>query len=182
MAIAEMTAFRRPKPRVAARGGTPPFERFLEEQRATVYRFLLGTVGPVDADDVFQDTFLAALRAYPNLRDASNLRGWVLAIATRKAIDLGRSRARRPTPVADPDDAADARTAVAELESGGPDLRDPLWTALRGLPPRQRAAVVHRVVLDRSYAEVAGAMACSQETARANVYQGLKRIREILGD
>src|SRR5262245_19851264 len=73
----------------------PSFQAFVEEHRTVVYRFLLASVGPSDADDVFQETFLAALRAYPGLRDAANLRGWVLAIATRKAIDAGRARSRR---------------------------------------------------------------------------------------
>ncbi|HCO03484.1 MAG TPA: RNA polymerase subunit sigma, partial [Actinobacteria bacterium] len=67
--------------------GLPPFQRFLDEHRLDVYRFLVASVGRQEADDCFQETFLAALRAYPRLRDASNLRGWVLRIATRKAID-----------------------------------------------------------------------------------------------
>ena len=81
--------------------GIPPFQSFLEEHRAVVYRFLRASVGPADADDAFQETFLAALRSYPRLRDASNLRGWVLTIATRKAIDVARSRSRRPLLVPD---------------------------------------------------------------------------------
>src|SRR5712691_10695543 len=63
-------------------GAIPPFQSFLEDHRNTVYRFLMGAVGPNEADDAFQETFLAALRAYPKLRDGDNLRGWVLAIAT----------------------------------------------------------------------------------------------------
>src|SRR5687768_7810499 len=84
--------------RRAAPPGLPPFQTFLEEQRRIVYRFLLAAVGPADADDCFQETFLSALRAYPGLRDAGNLRSWVLTIATRKAIDAGRARSRRPVP------------------------------------------------------------------------------------
>jgi RNA polymerase sigma factor (sigma-70 family) len=160
----------------------PPFQAFLEEHRRVVYRFLLATAGPGEADDCFQETFISALRAYPRLRDGENLRGWVLAIATRKVIDAARARRRRPVP-ADP-------TALADPPApSGPDPPsgdDPLWLAVRSLPPRQRAAVAHRFVLDRSYAEVAQAMGSSEETARANVYQGLKRLRtmreEVLGD
>ena len=80
-------------------GRIPPFQTFLEEHRAVVYRFLLASAGPQDADDCFQETFLSALKAYPRLRHSDNLRGWVLAIATRKAIDAGRARSRRPVPV-----------------------------------------------------------------------------------
>jgi RNA polymerase sigma factor (sigma-70 family) len=155
---------------------------FLEEQRRLVYRFLLAAAGPGEADDCFQETFLSALRAYPKLRDGENLRGWALAIATRKVIDAARARRRRPVPadvatVADPPAPADPDPLSAD---------DPLWRAVRGLPARQRAALVHRFVLDRSYTDVAEAMDSSEEAARANVYQGLKRLRtmheEVLGD
>ena len=160
--------------------GVPPFQSFLEEQRTIVYRFLLAAVGPADADDCFQETFLSALRAYPRLHDARNLRSWILTIATRKAIDAGRDRARRPVP---DDDAvrvtADRRADAAETMLDV-DASDPLWSAVRELPPRQRAAVVHRHVLDRSYSEIAELMGCSEETARANVFQGMRKLRTTM--
>jgi RNA polymerase sigma factor (sigma-70 family) len=150
----------------------PPFHTFLERHRADVYRFLVASVGPQEADDCFQETFLAALRAYPRLADARNLRGWVFAIAARKAVDVARARARHAVPVAAvPDRPAEAGDDVPPV----PD--DPLWEAVRDLPPRQRVAVVHRVLLDRPYPELAEVMGCSVQTARANVYQGLKRLR-----
>ena len=80
----------------------PPFQRFLDEQRDVVWRLLVSSVGSADAEDCFQETFIAALRAYPELRPDSNLRAWVLTIAQRKAIDAHRARARRALPVADP--------------------------------------------------------------------------------
>jgi RNA polymerase sigma factor (sigma-70 family) len=157
--------------------GVPPFQSFLEEQRTIVYRFLLAAVGPAEADDCFQETFLSALRAYPRLSDARNLRSWILTIATRKAIDAGRDRARRPVPDDDAirvaaDHRADAAETALEV-----DASDPLWSAVRELPPRQRAAVVHRHVLDRSYSEIAELMGGSEETARANVFQGMRKLR-----
>ena len=151
-------------------GRIPPFQTFLEEHRAVVYRFLLASAGPQDADDCFQETFLSALKAYPRLRHSDNLRGWVLAIATRKAIDAGRARSRRPVPVEE----------LPEVVRAGEDPLvpfDPLWDAVRTLPPRQRVALVHRVVLDQTYAEMAAAMGGSVEAARANVYQALKKLR-----
>jgi RNA polymerase sigma factor (sigma-70 family) len=159
--------------RGAAEGLIPPFQAFLDEHRNLVYRFLLASVGPADADDCFQETFLAALRAYPRLRSADNLRGWVMAIASRKAIDVARARARRPIPVPEVPDRVDPSAEP----SAGPDA-DPVWDAVRRLPPRQGIAVVHRVVLDHSYQAVADAMGGTVEAARANVYQGLKRLRE----
>jgi RNA polymerase sigma factor (sigma-70 family) len=149
----------------------PPFHSFLEEHRTPVYRFLMAAVGPSEADDCFQETFLAALRAYPRLANGENLRGWVMAIASRKAIDFGRARARRPVPVADVPERADLGPVVLG------DAGD-VWDAVRRLPPRQGVAVAHRVVLDQSYEAVAAAMGGSVEAARANVYQGLKRLRE----
>ena len=77
----------------------PPFQRLLDEHRTDVYRFLVAAVGRQDADDCFQETFLSALRAYPRLRDASNLRGWLFTIATRKTLDHWRGERRRPIPV-----------------------------------------------------------------------------------
>ena len=87
-----------------------PFQRFLDDHREDVWRFLVALVGRSEADDCFQETFLAALRAYPSLEDARNLRGWVLAIASRKAIDHGRARGRRPLPMADPPEVTAADT------------------------------------------------------------------------
>ena len=162
-------------------GAIPPFQTFLEEQRPVVYRFLRASVGVERADDAFQETFLAALRAYPSLEDGRNLRGWVLTIATRKAIDAGRAGRRRALTVADVAAVGDANGQVG----GEPevfDAEDPVWKAVSSLPPRQRAAIVHRYVLDRSYAEVAAAMASTEEAARANVHQGLRKLKEVVRD
>jgi RNA polymerase sigma factor (sigma-70 family) len=151
----------------------PPFADFLEQHRGTVYRFLTAAVGPNEADDCFQDTFLAALRAYPRLTDASRLDRWVLRIASRKAIDHHRASGRRAVPTAD----LPERPVAAE---GQPEFDGDLQAAVSSLPTKQRLAVIHRHVLDRSYADVADAMGISEEAARANVYQGLKTLRELM--
>jgi RNA polymerase sigma factor (sigma-70 family) len=154
------------------RAAVPPFAAFLEANRATVHRFLTVAVGPADADDCFQETFLAALRAYPRLREGDRLDRWILRIASRKALDHHRRAARGPSPVAD----------LPEVAGGGePEpADDELWAAVRRLPPRQRIAVVHRHLLDRSYEDIAELMACSEQTARANVSQGVRRLRELM--
>jgi RNA polymerase sigma factor (sigma-70 family) len=157
----------------------PPFQTFVDEHRSVVYRFLVSAAGPIEADDCFQETFLSAMRAYPNLRDASNLRGWILTIATRKAIDAGRGRSRRPVPHERAVEIADAAASSADPIS---DPDDPLWDAVRTLPPRQRAAVVHRHVLDRSYGDIAEAMGCSEQTARSHVAHGMRTLRARLGE
>ncbi|MGZ8602401.1 MAG: RNA polymerase sigma factor [Actinomycetota bacterium] len=155
------------------RAAMPPFQEFLEANRTTVYRFLSVAVGPQDADDAFQETFLAALRAYPRVREPDKLDRWILAIASRKAIDHHRGAGRRPQPTDDPPERP-VQDPTPE------DLDDPLWAAVRALPPRQRVAVVHRHVLDRPYDEIAELMGSSEQTARANVYQGTKRLRELM--
>ncbi|HEX7463672.1 MAG TPA: sigma-70 family RNA polymerase sigma factor [Actinomycetota bacterium] len=148
--------------------GAPPFAWFLEEQRVPVYRFLLAAVGPDDADDCFQETFLSALRAYPRLRNDSNLRAWILTIATRKVIDHGRAKARGPVPV----------ERLPERAAPEPPDADPeLWRAVRALPAMQRAAVLHRYVLDLPYAEIAEALGCTEEAARASAYEGRRKLR-----
>jgi RNA polymerase sigma factor (sigma-70 family) len=146
----------------------PPFQRLLEEHRMDVYRFLVAAVGPQEADDCFQETFLSALRAYPSLRDASNLRGWLVTIATRKALDHWRSAKRRPIPV-----ERVPEVAAAAAPDGDPEL----WRAVAELPPMQRAAVIHRYVLDLPYADVASALGTSEEAARANAYEGRRKLR-----
>lgn len=151
----------------------PPFQEFLDAHRSTVYRFLVVAVGPADVDDVFQETFLAALRAYPRLTDGRLLDRWILRIASRKAIDHHRGVGRRAIPTHVLPDRPAAGAGPAELD-------DELWVAVRALPPRQRVAVVHRHVFDRPYAEIGRLMGCSPEAARANVHQAVKRLRELV--
>jgi RNA polymerase sigma factor (sigma-70 family) len=150
----------------------PPFSRFLEEHRAVVYRYLVATVGHQEADDCFQETFLAALRAYPDVRDDGGLRAWILTIASRKAIDHARARARRALPT---DRVPDTGTAEAEGQ-----LDPSLWDAVRALPPMQRDAVVQRYVLDLTYAEVARSLGVSEDAARASAYEGRRKLRTRL--
>jgi RNA polymerase sigma factor (sigma-70 family) len=150
----------------------PPFQDFLDANRAIVYRFLVAAVGPGEVDDCFQETFLAALRAYPRLGHGERLDRWILRIASRKAIDHHRMRAGR---VVLSDDLPDV------AGPGEPFAADPaLWKAVGSLPPKQRIAVVHRHVLDRPYAEIAELMGTTEEAARANVSAGVKRLRELI--
>ncbi len=149
--------------------GLPPFQRFLEEHGGPVYRFLVASVGPQEAEDCFQETFMAALRAYPRLRDSSNLRSWVMTIAHRKALDAHRSRRRRPEPV----------ESVPERAGHPEDDGDPgVWRRVRNLPPKQREAVVLRFVGDLPYHDVARTMGTTDSAARQNVRLALRRLRE----
>jgi RNA polymerase sigma factor (sigma-70 family) len=148
----------------------PPFQTLLDEHAADVMGVLRGAVGRTDADDCFQETFLAALRAYPKLRDASNLRGWLLTIAHRKAIDHHRANGRRPLPVAE----------VVEVAVSDPEPGDGIWDVVGALPPKQRAAVALRYGSDLPHAEIAAALGCSPEAARRSLHEGIKRLRKEL--
>ena len=132
-------------------------------------RFLLVAVGPEGADDAYQETFLKALGVYGRTRDDGRLDRWILRIAARSAIDHHRGRARRPHPM----DSVPDR-AVFDPQPGDTAL----WAAVGALSTKQRVAVVLRHVLDRPYDEIAEALGCSYEAARANVSAGLKTLRE----
>jgi len=156
--------------------GPPPFQVFLDSERDCVWRFLLSAVGPAEADDCFQETFIAALRAYPRLRPDSNLRSWVLTIAHRKALDAHRGRARRAIPAAEVFELAGPDTAAAPSKDDG----DELWQAVRELPPRQRSAVALRFIADLPHRDIAAAIGCSEEAARRSLHEGLGRLRKEL--
>ena len=146
----------------------PPFQTFLDRHAAELLRFLVAVVGPDEAEDCFQETCLAALRAYTDLAPDSNVRAWAFTIARHKAIDAQRARGRRPTPVPEAPD----RPTVDALDDSG------TWAPLAALPPKQRAAVFLRVAAELSHHEVAGVLDCSEEAARRSAHEGLKRLRE----
>jgi RNA polymerase sigma factor (sigma-70 family) len=148
----------------------PPFQTVLDEHSEAVMAVLRGAVGRDGAEDCFQETFLAALRAYPQLDHAGNLRGWLLTIAHRKAIDHHRANGRKPLPVAEVTEAA-----AADPEPGGE-----IWAAVGALPPKQRAAVALRYGSDLPHSEIAAALGCSPEAARRSLHEGIKRLRKEL--
>jgi RNA polymerase sigma factor (sigma-70 family) len=167
----------------------PPFQRFLDTHREEVWRLLRASVGPDRADDCFQETFIAALRAYPRLRTGSDLRAWVLTIAHRKALDAHRAQARQAVPVADlATVGGERRDASAETTRNGhspsPAIErdERLWQAVRALPERQRSAVVLRCVADLPHSEIATAIGCSPDAARRSLHEGLTKLREAIAD
>jgi len=151
----------------------PPFQALLDAHRTDVYRFLVATAGPSEADDAFQETWIAALRAYPGLRRADNLRAWLFKIAQNKSIDAHRARGRRAVPVAAVPEGA---SPPASAEGEDPEL----WARVRELPAKQRTAVFCRTVLGMPYGELALLLESSEDAARRSVHEGLKRLREEL--
>jgi RNA polymerase sigma factor (sigma-70 family) len=158
----------------AASTALPPFQRFLDTHRDVVWRFLVRSVGRSEAEDCFQETFIAALRAYPRVRADSNLRAWVLTIAHRKSLDAHRGRARRALPVGDP-------AAIDERQASNEDVRDEvLWSAVYALPDRQRSAIALRFLADLPHRDIALTIGCSEEAARRSLHEGLKKLREVM--
>lgn len=172
----------------------PPFQLLLDRHGHALRRLLLAAVGPDDADDCYQETWLAALRAYPELREPANLEAWLAQIARRKAIDClrrrGRSQAVGGAAELEQLSASGAAVAAAVAATGSDDDRGfaglvtidardggPLAAVAR-LPQKQRAAVTLRVLLELSYAQVAATMATTEAAARHNVHAGLKRLRK----
>ncbi len=158
----------------------PPFQRLLEEHSPALHRFCVAQAGPHHGPDCFQEAVLAALRAYPTLTDASNLKGWLFTIAHRKVIDHHR-RASRTTAVAD-------ASAVISASGGGGVALAPappevaadhhVWAAVQRLPEAQRSAVALRYLADLAYAEIAVALGCSEAAARQRVRAGLTTLRQ----
>jgi RNA polymerase sigma factor (sigma-70 family) len=143
----------------------------LDQHREPVLAFLRAMVGGDEAEDVFQETFIAALRAYPRM-DGRHPRAWVMTIARRKAIDHHRARARRPEPRGElPEIPASATDSAADRE---------IWAAVGELSPGQRAAVALRYAADLPYREIAAALDTSEEAARRRVADGLRQLRKIL--
>lgn len=163
----------RPREVSMRKPATPtPFERVLELHGPAVLRFCTVQAGADRAADVFQETMLAALRAYDQLRDPTATRSWLFSIAARKAIDSHRAEARVPEPVADPE------PSVTEVEAGIGETG--IWANVRELPEKQRHAVALRYLGDLSYREIAAIMEISEAAARRNVFEGLAQLRTRL--
>ncbi len=166
-------AIDRPTSRLAAKRAAvpPPFERVIEELGPQLLRFCSAQVGVQRAQDVFQETMLAALRAYNDVRDPAAIRSWLFSIAAHKAIDSHRARARAPEPVADlPEPARRTAEDIAPVDEA-------LWQRVGALPDKQRQAVALRFLGDLSHREIAEVMQVSEAAARRNVFEALERLR-----
>ena len=157
--------------------GLPPFDRVVREHGAVVLRVCRAVLGgDAEADDAWQETFLAALRAYPELDPRTNLQAWLVTVAHRKALDVVRSRARRPPadPGGTPDEPAPddpARSAEDRV------LRD----AVAALPERQRWAVALHHLGGLSWAEVAALVGGTEQAARRAGADGVAALRRTGG-
>ena len=171
-----------------------PFEAIVAEHGQVVMRVCRALLRPVDAEDAWSETFLAALRAYPSLRPGSNVRGWLVTIAHNKAVDQIRAQVRVPLPAGELADRVDAQVGERKIgrvtgrvaggsgpEVGAEPVDTELQHALAALPPKQRGAVVYRYLADLPYAEVAVLLDCSQAAARRSAADGIASLRRHYG-
>lgn len=147
-----------------------PFSSVVAEHGPAVFRLCRSMLPQADADDAWSDTFVAAMRAYPDLDAEANVAAWLTTIARRKVIDLTRRRDRAAVPVG----------AIADslISTAGPEpVDEALRAALGWLTKRQRTAVVAHHVAGLPYAEVAELLDTTPEAARRSAADGIAKLR-----
>jgi len=155
----------------------PDFETLVELHSGELFSYLWRLTGDeADAGDCLQDTFLRAFRAYERLQDFSNLRAWLYKIATNTGrTQHARNHRRKTEPLLEPISSGEKAVEVQVLER---TQLAAVKQAVMELPDRQRAALMMRKYQELEYGEIAAALDCSEDSARANVYQALKKLRE----
>jgi RNA polymerase sigma factor (sigma-70 family) len=148
-----------------------PFEEVVAEYGAVVLRVCRSMLRAADADDAWSETFIAALRAYPDLRPDSNIRGWLVTIAYRKALDQIRASSRAPQPTGTVPETSSPDTVA-------PGIDDGLRAALHSLPDKQRGAVIYHYLADLSYAEIAVLLDSNEAAARRSAADGIANLRK----
>jgi RNA polymerase sigma factor (sigma-70 family) len=153
------------------------------EHGATVLRVCRAVLGPhPDAEDAWSETFLAALRAYPELPADANIQAWLVKIAHRKAIDITRARQRRAVPVGDvPEGARQSGSPAAggtPAAGGDPAATDDgVWAAVKALPDKQRQAVAYHYLAALPFKDIAALVGGSTDAARRAAADGIKNLR-----
>jgi RNA polymerase sigma factor (sigma-70 family) len=152
-----------------------PFEKVVAEHGGTVLRVVRVLLARHDADDAWSETFIAAMRAYPDLPETANVEAWLVTIAHRKAIDVLRAKTRQPVPT---EDLPEAPTGLGVPDSTELDL----WRSVRNLPDKQRQAVAYHYVAGLPYAEIADIVGGTAEAARRAAADGIKNLRSTYPD
>jgi RNA polymerase sigma factor (sigma-70 family) len=153
----------------------PPFEDLVSRHGPVVYRVCRALVGPIDAEDAWSEVFISALQAYPTLPAGANVEAWLVRIAQRKAIDLGRARSRRPLLIAGIPEGPSSNGRPAD------ERDEALWAAVAALPIRQRQAVAYHHLAGRPYTEVAELIGGTPAAARRAASDGIATLRKKFG-
>jgi RNA polymerase sigma factor (sigma-70 family) len=160
------------------RGSEHAFNLMVDRHSQAVRGFVRRLLGnAADADDIAQETFLAAWQDIHGYRGGATLRSWLCAIAWRKAKGAQRAwvrRLRRETQY----HAAGAREGAT-----GPSAEDAIAVqqALLTLPIQRRAAVVLCLAEGFSHAEAADALGCPLGTVKSHVTRGRALLVRALG-
>jgi RNA polymerase sigma factor (sigma-70 family) len=149
-----------------------PFEKVVTEHSATVLRVCRAIVGPTDADDAWSETFLAAMRAYPELPADAKVEAWLVTIASRKAIDLVRARRRRATPVDELPEKPSGEIAVTSASD--------VWMHVKDLSDKQRQVIAYHYLAGLPYADIAEILGGSSDAARRAASDGIATLRRHL--
>ncbi|MGH8014163.1 MAG: RNA polymerase sigma factor [Candidatus Binataceae bacterium] len=156
----------------------PPFEEAMNRHEREIMRFIVrSTHDREEALDLFQETWLRAYRAYPQLDSANGLRPWLFRIASNLCLNRRRDRMRHSRVIEAEDGNADV---TADPNGGGHDAVMHLRASIERLPARQRQVLMMRKFAGLEYDEIATALGCSSESARAGVYQALKKLKAEL--
>jgi RNA polymerase sigma factor (sigma-70 family) len=155
-----------------------PFETLVARHGSTVLRVCRAVVGVIDADDAWSETFMAALRAYPDLPTDANVEAWLVTIAHRKAIDIVRRSAHRAIPEAEPPDGATTDDGAPPAAAADGDIA----RVLTALPTKQRQAVAYHYLAGLPYTEVAAITGGTTEAARRAAADGIASLRRNYPD
>ena len=152
------------------------FDKLVNQHRREILAYLWRMMRDYqDAEDALQETFLRAFRGFPQLKDHANLRAWLYKIATNSANTHLKRRTRLQSRVTD---LTEFNTNAQTIDSDKRDLLEDVLQAIESLPYKQRAALILHKYQGFKYAEIAVVLDCSSESARANVYQALKKLRQ----
>ena len=163
-------------------GDLTAFEALVERHRAVVYRVAARIVGPHDADDVSQDTFLRAFHRLGQYRGTASFRTWLLQITQNTALNaLDWARRRPSAPADDAPEAPDPdpqRQPVSELERQ--ERRERLELKLDALRPEYRSLVVLRDLEGLSYDEIAGVLEMPLGSVKGRLHRARGELIELL--
>ena len=166
----------------AAAVGERALEDWIARHHAELLRHLGRMVGPDDAQDLLQEVWLVAHRRPPEGGPGSNVRAWLYRVATRAALDHLSRRRRRGRLLEEGAHRLEPEPPPAPDATAADEVRRRVRAAIARLPRKQREAVWLRWVDGLDYAAVAERLDTSPDGARANVYQGLKRLRRDLAE
>jgi RNA polymerase sigma-70 factor (ECF subfamily) len=152
------------------------FDVLVEQHWDSVYRLVYHLCGNVhDAQDLAQDTFLKAIGAKGSFKTGTNLRAWLLRIASNSFLDLRR---KKKTARAKPMEAEPAVTFPDGAANS--ELMQMLSNAIQQLDDTQRMVFLMRTQEDLSFREIAGMLETTEETARWHMLQARRRLMKDL--